>query len=101
MCLFLSKVAANGSARITLLVHILCKVGKTANDLKDVADNHKRKFSSPRKGQGLDEILKVRMLEERFESGEVGISNLDPPLDIDTDNAQTRQPLSISITTSA
>ncbi|KAL2868222.1 uncharacterized protein BJX67DRAFT_380417 [Aspergillus lucknowensis] len=78
--------------RLRLLIHILRKLGKfniTAEKLEEVARDSKRQLrpeeSIEEKMEILNEIFKVRKLEERFERGEVDadtvvfIRNRDAP----------------------
>lgn len=61
--------------RLRLLVHILRKLGKygiTSDKLKEVAYDAKRQIKPPERMEILEEIFRVRKLEERFERGEVG-----------------------------
>jgi hypothetical protein len=66
-------MANHPTARLTLLIHMLCNLGGSdvpARTLKEIAD---RKMDRSSKSVFLDEILKVRMLQERYEQGEVGM----------------------------
>lgn len=57
------------------MIHIFRKLGKygiTAEKLKEVAHDFKRQIKPPERIEILDEIFRVRKLEERFERGEVG-----------------------------
>lgn len=60
---------------------MLCNLGKwkniTTRDLKDIADSCRRRLSARHIGY-LDEVMKVRMVQERFERGEVGVYRLNP-----------------------
>ena len=59
-----------------LLIHIMRKLGRyniTAEKLKEVAQDSKRSIRGPEKLEEMEEMLKVRRLEERFERGEVGM----------------------------
>lgn len=65
--------------RLRLLIHILRKLGRfniTSEKLQEVAQDSKRQLrpeeSMEDKMEILNEIFKVRRLEERFERGEVG-----------------------------
>lgn len=66
--------------RLRLLIHILRKLGRfniTSEKLQEVAQDSKRQLrpeeSMEDKMEILNEIFKVRRLEERFERGEVGM----------------------------
>jgi hypothetical protein len=58
------------------MVHIIRNLGRhgvTADKLKEVAYDAKRQLNAPEKMEVLDEIFRVRKLEERFERDEVGM----------------------------
>ncbi|OXV07331.1 hypothetical protein Egran_04904 [Elaphomyces granulatus] len=60
--------------RLCLMVHIIRNLGRhgvTADKLKEVAYDAKRQLNAPEKMEVLDEIFRVRKLEERFERDEV------------------------------
>ncbi|KAF9894056.1 hypothetical protein FE257_009029 [Aspergillus nanangensis] len=60
--------------RIKLLIHIVRKLGRfniTPEKLQEVAHDSKRQLRPTSKIEVLDEIFKVRRMEERFERGEV------------------------------
>ncbi|OJJ41556.1 hypothetical protein ASPWEDRAFT_271934 [Aspergillus wentii DTO 134E9] len=60
--------------RLRLLIHILRKLGKyniTSEKLQEVAHDAKRQIKPLDKLEILDEIFRVRKLEERYERGEV------------------------------
>ncbi|KAJ5328744.1 hypothetical protein N7452_009134 [Penicillium brevicompactum] len=63
--------------RIKLIIHILCKLGHygiTADKLRDVAQDTKRSLKDPSHIEIIDEILRVRRMEEFFERGQVDAS---------------------------
>lgn len=45
----------------------------TADSLREVAQDSKRSLRDDKKLEEMEEILKVRKLEERYERGEVGL----------------------------
>ncbi|KAK6813989.1 Protein of unknown function DUF2841 [Aspergillus parasiticus SU-1] len=60
--------------RIRLLIHIVRKLGKfgiTPDKLQEVAHDSKRQLRPTSKIEVLDEVFKVRRMEERYELGEV------------------------------
>ncbi|CRG87211.1 putative protein YDR124W [Talaromyces islandicus] len=60
--------------RLKLLVHIIQKllpIGITADKLEEVANDNRRQIKPPAKVGILDELFRVRRLEERFERQEV------------------------------
>lgn len=62
--------------RLQLLIHIMRKPAKpniTADSLREVAQDSKRSLRDDKKLEEMEEILKVRKLEERYERGEVGM----------------------------
>ena len=61
--------------RVELLVHIvrrLGRIGVTADKLLDIAFDCRRQLKEQEKFSIIEEIFKVRRLEERYERGEVG-----------------------------
>ncbi|KAB8075909.1 hypothetical protein BDV29DRAFT_189797 [Aspergillus leporis] len=65
--------------RIRLLIHIVRKLGKfgiTPEKLQEVAHDSKRQLRPTSKIDVLDEIFKVRRMEERHERGEVDANTL-------------------------
>ncbi|KAF7591253.1 hypothetical protein BBP40_001814 [Aspergillus hancockii] len=65
--------------RIRLLIHIVRKLGKfgiTPEKLQEVAHDSKRQLRPTSKIAVLDEIFKVRRMEERYERGEVDANTL-------------------------
>ncbi|EDP50758.1 hypothetical protein AFUB_070990 [Aspergillus fumigatus A1163] len=65
--------------RLSLLIHIIRKLGRfgiTTDQLQEIAHDCKRRLSSPHKLQILDEVFRVRRIEERYERGEVGKPHL-------------------------
>ncbi|KAA8641845.1 uncharacterized protein ATNIH1004_010784 [Aspergillus tanneri] len=60
--------------RVRLLIHIMRKlsnIGITPLKLREVAYDSKRQLKETRKIEILDEILRVRRMEERYERGEI------------------------------
>jgi hypothetical protein len=89
-------MANHSTARLTLLIHMLCNLGGSdvsARTLKEIAD---RKMDRTSKSVVLDEIMKVRMLQERYERGEVGMYSLLSSSRTSTDGMQTQRRLSMS-----
>ncbi|KAL1967687.1 hypothetical protein VTN77DRAFT_2944 [Rasamsonia byssochlamydoides] len=81
--------------RLRLLVHIIRNLGKygiTSDKLKEVAYDAKRQIKPPERMEILDEIFRVRKLEERLERQEVDpttviyVVNRDPGLKNDKDS---------------
>ncbi|KAL4890364.1 hypothetical protein BDV59DRAFT_97272 [Aspergillus ambiguus] len=65
--------------RIRLLIHIVRKLGRfgiTPDKLQEVAYDSKRQLRPTTKIEVLDEIFKVRRMEERYERGEIDASTL-------------------------
>ncbi|KAE8150702.1 hypothetical protein BDV25DRAFT_153852 [Aspergillus avenaceus] len=65
--------------RIRLLIHIVRRLGRfgiTPDKLQEVAHDSKRQLRPTNKIEVLDEIFKVRRLEERYERGEVDANTL-------------------------
>ncbi|KAJ5948907.1 hypothetical protein N7454_002214 [Penicillium verhagenii] len=93
--------------RIELLIHIIRKLssfGITADKLKEVASDTKRSLKHPSHIEIINEILRLRKMEERFERGEVDanmvvfVQNRGPSPKGDCDeeedtNEPTRSPL--------
>lgn len=66
-------------ARVKLLVHIiqqLLPIGITADRLQQVANDIRRQIKPPEKVEILDELFRVRRLEEKFQQKKVGMYNL-------------------------
>ncbi|KAL2000643.1 hypothetical protein VTN02DRAFT_2808 [Thermoascus thermophilus] len=87
--------------RLRLLIHIFRKLGKygiTAEKLREVAHDSKRQIKPPERIEILDEIFRVRKLEERFERGEVDatavvhVVNRDPNIKLDKDSDTFSEP---------
>ncbi|KAJ9268401.1 hypothetical protein DTO212C5_5553 [Paecilomyces variotii] len=87
--------------RLRLLIHILRKLGKygiTSDKLKEVAHDAKRQIKPPERMEILDEIFRVRKLEERFERGEVDanavvyVINRDSNTKLDRDSDTVSEP---------
>jgi Protein of unknown function (DUF2841) len=71
----LTLMAISYAERLRLLVHIIRNLGKygiTSDKLKEVAYDIKRQIDHPEGMEILDEIFRVRKLEERLERQEVG-----------------------------
>ncbi|OQD97643.1 hypothetical protein PENSOL_c011G06425 [Penicillium solitum] len=69
--------------RIELILHILRKLGRygiTAKKLRDVAQDTKRSLKRPSHIEIIDEILRVRRVEELFEQGQVDASLVVYPM---------------------
>ncbi|KAH1912482.1 hypothetical protein KXW47_007892, partial [Aspergillus fumigatus] len=65
--------------RLSLLIHIIRKLGRfgiTTDQLQEIAHDCKRRLSSPHKLQILDEVFRVRRIEERYERGEVDANKI-------------------------
>ncbi|KAH1714984.1 hypothetical protein KXV29_001724 [Aspergillus fumigatus] len=65
--------------RLSLLIHIIRKLGRfgiTTDQLQEIAHDCKRRLSDPHKLQILDEVFRVRRIEERYERGEVGANKI-------------------------
>ncbi|KAG2416140.1 hypothetical protein HFD88_007332 [Aspergillus terreus] len=65
--------------RIRLLIHIVRKLGKfgiTPDKLQEVAYDSKRQLRPTTKIEVLDEIFKVRRMEERYERGEIDATTM-------------------------
>jgi hypothetical protein len=57
------------------LIHIIRKLrrfGITTDQLQEIAHDCKRQLTDPHRLQFLDEVFRVRRMEERYERGEVG-----------------------------
>ncbi|KAL1860153.1 hypothetical protein Plec18170_002102 [Paecilomyces lecythidis] len=87
--------------RLRLLVHILRKLGKygiTSDKLKEVAYDAKRQIKPPERMEILEEIFRVRKLEERFERGEVDatavvyVVNRESNMKLDKDSDTVSEP---------
>lgn len=62
--------------RIRLLIHIIRRLGRfniTPDKLQEVAYDSKRQLRPMNKIEVLDEVFKVRRMEERYERGEIGM----------------------------
>jgi hypothetical protein len=65
--------------RLSLLIHIIRKLGRfgiTTDQLQEIAHDCKRQLRGPHRLQILDEVFRVRRMEERYERGEVGKRHL-------------------------
>lgn len=61
--------------RVDLLVHIVRKLGRigvTADKLLEIAFDCRRQLKEQEKFTIIEEIFKVRKMEERYERGEIG-----------------------------
>ncbi|KAH2461412.1 hypothetical protein KXV71_005361 [Aspergillus fumigatus] len=103
--------------RLSLLIHIIRKLGRfgiTTDQLQEIAHDCKRRLSNPHQLQILDEVFRVRRIEERYERGEVdankivyvvnresnqkekdGDSNVDPDQKHEQEDDNAREALSI------
>ncbi|GFF76820.1 hypothetical protein IFM62136_09415 [Aspergillus lentulus] len=60
--------------RLSLLIHIIRKLGTfgiTTDQLQEISHECKRRLRGPHRLQILDEVFKVRRMEERYERGDV------------------------------
>ena len=67
------------------MIHILCNLGGihiSVEQLKDCAEGVRRRFPPTARIGALNEIFRVRELQERFENGEVGMNDSDPLSDV-------------------
>ncbi|EAW12825.1 uncharacterized protein ACLA_012530 [Aspergillus clavatus NRRL 1] len=65
--------------RLNLLIHIIRKLerfGITTDQLQEIAHDCKRQLRGPHRLQILDEVFRVRRMEERFERGEVDANTI-------------------------
>ncbi|EAL91127.1 DUF2841 domain-containing protein [Aspergillus fumigatus Af293] len=65
--------------RLSLLIHIIRRLGRfgiTTDQLQEIAHDCKRRLSDPHKLQILDEVFRVRRIEERYERGEVDANKI-------------------------
>jgi hypothetical protein len=65
--------------RLSLLIHIIRKLGGsgiTTDKLQEIAHDCKRQLTSSNRLQFLDEVFRVRRIEERYERGEVSKQHL-------------------------
>ncbi|KKK22477.1 hypothetical protein ARAM_000617 [Aspergillus rambellii] len=85
--------------RLRLLIHILRKLGKfgiTSDKLQEVAHDSKRQLRPEEKMEILNEIFRVRRLEERFERGEVDPTTVVYILNRDANPKETKDNESVS-----
>ncbi|PYH94675.1 hypothetical protein BO71DRAFT_429774 [Aspergillus ellipticus CBS 707.79] len=69
----------NKNDRISLLIHIMRQlgaIGATADVLLDIVYDCGRQFDKPEKFNIIEEIFKVRKMEERYERGEMNASTI-------------------------
>ncbi|KAH8702387.1 hypothetical protein BGW36DRAFT_116075 [Talaromyces proteolyticus] len=79
--------------RLRLLVHIvqnLSPIGITADKLQEIANDNRRQIKPPEKIGILDELFRVRRLEERYERNEVDANAVI--FVIDHEGAKNREP---------
>jgi len=57
---------------VRLLIHIIRKLGIESDKLKDIAHDIKRQIEPQERIDILDELFRVRKLEEQLERQEVG-----------------------------
>ncbi|KAF4152687.1 hypothetical protein CNMCM6069_001789 [Aspergillus lentulus] len=65
--------------RLSLLIHIIRKLGRfgiTTDQLQEIAHDCKRQLRGPHRLQILDEVFRVRRMEERYERGEVDANTI-------------------------
>ncbi|KAH1663040.1 hypothetical protein KXX46_006055 [Aspergillus fumigatus] len=65
--------------RLSLLIHIIRKLGRfgiTTDQLQEIAHDCKRQLKGPHRLQILDEVFRVRRMEERYERGEVDANTI-------------------------
>ncbi|KAH3464764.1 hypothetical protein KXV78_009353 [Aspergillus fumigatus] len=65
--------------RLSLLIHIIRKLGRfgiTTDQLQEIAHDCKRQLTRPDRLQFLDEVFRVRRMEERYERGEVDANTI-------------------------
>ncbi|KAH2221182.1 hypothetical protein KXW71_002110 [Aspergillus fumigatus] len=65
--------------RLSLLIHIIRKLGRfgiTTDQLQEIARDCKRRLTDPHKLLILDEVFRVRRIEERYERGEIDANTI-------------------------